>query len=599
MVRKKGVGLLAGIAILILLLIFLFRDALIERTMNRAGSSIVGAKVEFHGVHFSILKSILTWKSLQVTNPLDTRYNLFQTGPSTLNIRVEPLLYKRYIFEKGQFDSLRFNTIRKNSGSLYKFRKLSNIAPYYDSIATQLENKLQEFSQFNPQRLEHLNVDSIMKIAHIKTPTRIDSLKTAVEQKSQNWNEQISTLPDQGVFSGVQKRIDSIDVDQIKTIPQVATAINTMRLMNKKIDSLRSVIDSVNNIINYEIAQVYRYDSIVNDWISDNYQTLLLLAHLPEITRENASEVMFGPAVIKKIQSAIPYFALARWYGEKAKALLPDKKPNLPRRMGQNIPFPDDRGWPQFRIQDLVLNGTFFQNINAEGVASNITTQQKLTGQPTSIELSAAQLRGASLRLGGLFNYLEAISLERFGLEAKRVSLDSVDFQSELIPLKLIKGLADLSGSIQSQGSSFAAQAGFIGTNLGFDLTNPENGKIDPQILILRDSLIHSINQLSINAITKMIGMVLTLDITSNIAERIAELMKKIPIQAVEAARSKLYIRLDNMVSPKQKELERVTNQRTAGIKDSLTFRNEYLKKLAQIEIEKSKELKGLPFGFK
>lgn len=598
MVRKKGVGLLAGIAVLILLLIVLFRDVLIARTMNRAGSSIVGAKVEFHGVHFSILKSMLTWKSLQVTNPLDTRYNLFETGTSTLNFRVEPLLYKRYIFEKGRFDSLRFNTIRKKSGSLYKFRKLSNIAPYYDSIATQLENKLQEFSQFDPKRLERLNVDSIMKIAHIKTPSRIDSLKTTVEQKSQHWNEQISTLPDQGVFSDVQKRIDSIDVERIKTIPQVATAINTLRLINKKIDSLRSVIDSVNNILNYEIALVYRYDTIVSDWISDNYQTLLLLAHLPEITRENASEVFFGPAVIRKIQSAIPYFGLARWYGEKAKALLPEKKTNLPRRMGQNIPFPDKRGWPQVWIQDLVLNGTFFQNINAEGLARNIVTQQKLIGQPTTIELNAAQLRGASLSLGGLFNYLEAISLERFGLEAKNVSLDSIDFQSELIPLKLIKGLGDISGSIQSQGSSFVAQAGFFGTNLVFDLTNPDyEKKIDPQILILRDSLIHSINQLSINAITKMIGMVLTLNITSNIAERIAELMKKIPIQAVEAARSKLYERLDNLVGPKQKELQSEIDKRTAGIKDSLTFRNEYLKKLAQIEIEKSKELEGLPFS--
>jgi uncharacterized protein (TIGR03545 family) len=597
-VRKKGVGLLAGIATLILLLIFLFRDSLIERTMNRAGSSIVGAKVEFHGVHYSILKSILTWKTLQVTNPLDTRYNLFETGTSTLNIRVEPLIYKRYIFEKGRFDSLRFNTIRKSSGSLYKFKNLTNIAPYYDSIAVQLENKLQEFSQFNPQRLKSLNVDSIMNIAHIKTPAKIDSLKTTVEQKSKDWNKQISTLPDYGVFSGVQKKIDSIDIDQIKTIPQFATAINTLRLINKKIDSLRSVIDSVNNILNYEITQIKRYDTLVSGWITDNYQTLLLLAHLPEITRENAAEVFFGPAVIKNIQSAIPYFGMARWYSEKARALLPDKKTNLPRRMGQNIPFPDNRGWPQLWIQDLVLNGKLFQNINAEGVANNIVTQQKLIGLPTTIELSAAQLRGASLSLKGLFNYLGEISLERFGLEANKVSLDSVDFQSELIPLKLIKGLGDISGSIQSQGRSFEAQAGFFGTNLLFDLTNHGYEKIDPQILILRDSLIHSINQLSITAITKMIGMVLTLDIASYIAEKIAELMKKIPIQAIETARSKLHEKLDNLVGPKRKELQRTINQRIEAVKDSLTFKNEYLKKLAQTEMEKSKELEGLPFGF-
>jgi DNA-directed RNA polymerase subunit F len=95
-----------------------------------------------------------------------------------------------------------------------------------------------------------------------------------------------------------------------------------------------------------------------------------------------------------------------------------------------------------------------------------------------------------------------------------------------------------------------------------------------------------------------MIGMVLTLDITSNIAERLVELMKKIPIKAIETARSKLYERLVDLVGPKQKELQRIIDQRSAGIKDSLTSRNEYLKKLAQIEMEKSKELTGLPFSY-
>lgn len=597
MVRKKGVGLLAGIAALILLLILLFRDTLLERTMNRAGSSIVGAKVEFHGVHFSILKSSLSWKNLQVTNPYATRYNLFETGTATLNIRVEPLLYKRYIFETAQFDSLLFNTIRKTNGSLFNYRKVSTIDPWYDSIAAQLENKLQELSQFNPQRIAHLNIDSIMKIVHIKTPARIDSLKNSVEQKSKVWDERIATLPDQGAFSDVQKRIDSIDIDQIKTIPQVASAINTMRLINKKIDSLRSIIDSVNNTLKFDIAMVHRYDTLVNGWISDNYQTLLLLAHLPEITSGNASEVLFGPAMIRKILAAIPYYGLARWYGEKARALLPDKKTNLPRRMGQNIPFPDKRGWPQFWIQDLALNGTLFKNINAEGAARNIVTQQKLIGQPTTIQLTAAQQQKASLRLSGLFNYLEAISLERLGLEAKNVSLDSFDLQSQLIPLKLNKGLGDISGSIQSQGRSFAAQAGFIGTNLIFDLTNPDSGKIDPQILILRDSLIHSFNQISITAITKMIGMILTLDISSNVAQRLAELIKKIPIEVVETARTKLHERLYDLVGPKQQELQRVIDQRTMGIEDSLSLRNQYLNKLAQIAAQKSNEMKALPFG--
>jgi uncharacterized protein (TIGR03545 family) len=288
---------------------------------------------------------------------------------------------------------------------------------------------------------------------------------------------------------------------------------------------------------------------------------------------------------------------IARYYGEKARSVLQAKKLNLPRRMGQNIPFPEKHGWPQFWVKDLALTGTLFQNVNVQGNARNIVSQQKLIGQPTSVELSGGQPGNISLSFNALFNYLEALSLERYAMETRNVSLDNIDLHSQLIPIKIRKGLGDISGSIQSQGTSFAAQAGFIGTNLLFDITSQDPQKIDPQILIIRDSLIHSVNQISIKAFTKLIGKVLSLDISSNIANQVADLMKKFPIKALEAAKAKLRDRLDSQVAHKQKDLQNVIDLQTTGIQDSLSFKYELLKKIAQAVENKRKELKGLPFG--
>lgn len=597
MVRKKGVGLLAGVAIFIILCIILFRDSFLQRTMNRAGSSIVGSKVEFHRVHYSILKNTVSWKNLRVANPYDPGNYLFETGPSSLILQLEPLLSKRFIFQSARFDSLRFNTVRKSSGNPYNFHIPSDIAPFYDTIAEQLNNKLRELSMYGSESLAYLNIDSIMKVANVNTHLKIDSLKNLVEKKSKLWSELVASIPDQKTISKIQKRVDSIDVNQIKTIPQVAEAIGFLNNISKEVDSIKSVIDSVNRVVSSEIAVARNYIIVVKTWISNNYAMLLLIAHIPEITSENASEVLFGPSVIRKILSAIPYLGIARYYGEKARSVLQAKKINLPRRMGQNIPFPEKHGWPQFWIKDLALTGTIFQNVNAQGYARNIVTQQKLIGQPTSIELIGTQSGKISLSLNALFNYLETISLERYTMETKNVSLDNIDLHSQLIPIKIRKGLGDISGSIQSQGTSFAAQAGFIGTNLLFDMTSQDTQKIDPQILIMRDSLIHSVNQLSISAFTKLIGRALSLDISSNIANQIADLMKKFPIKALEAARAKLRDRLDRQLGPKQKELQGVIDQQTAGIQDSLSLRNELLKKIEQVVKNKSKELKGLPFG--
>ena len=106
--RKKGLLFLSVLFLLSFLLFLLLSDRWLEKRMELFGSSIVGAKVEFEGVDFSLLKLRMKWDSLRITNPDNTWRNLFETGYAEFDFDAFPLISKKYIIEKLEVITDRF-----------------------------------------------------------------------------------------------------------------------------------------------------------------------------------------------------------------------------------------------------------------------------------------------------------------------------------------------------------------------------------------------------------------------------------------------------------------------------------------------------------
>ncbi|UCF63509.1 MAG: hypothetical protein JSW33_13230, partial [bacterium] len=244
--RKKGLVFLIGLFGIFMLFFLLLTDRWLENRMESTGSAIVGAKVEFDGVDFSFLKLKMKWDSLRVTNPEDTWRNTFETGKVEFDVDLLPLFSKKYIIENVELQGLRFNTPRKTDGKLKKEETQTTESEVVKAIEQRLSQETAEMPVFNLKQYgKKVNLDSLWKMVDLKTPHKIDSLKKVYIEEYRNWEKRINDLPSEKELQVYTREIESIKIDQIKTVDEFQAAYNKANNIYKQLDSTYQSVNTL------------------------------------------------------------------------------------------------------------------------------------------------------------------------------------------------------------------------------------------------------------------------------------------------------------------------------------------------------------------
>jgi len=579
--RKKGVISLVIFIALIVALTFIFTDSWLEHTMESAGSSIVGAKVEFDGVDFSLLHLRMRWQRLQVTDPKDTWKNLFETGKTEFALELEPLLTKKIIIDNLQLEGLRFSTKRETDGKLpEKPSKPEEKSKVVLAVQNELEKATAKMPVMNLQQYSRkVNVDSLWKMIDLRSPQKIDSLKKEYEQKYANWENRLQTLPTEKELKGLQSQIEGIQVDQIKTVNDFQTALAKANRIYKEADSLNKNFKKIKSDFQTEIAQIKTSPDVVKQWINQDYQRALQLAHLPEISVKNVADILFGRQIINKVQAVSGYVGTARYYMEKVKSTQPKKKESPPRLKGQDIYFSSKRNWPKFWIKQISLSGVAMNEVQLAGNVKDVVSSQAVIGKPTTFAVNGTRRDQAALKVDGTFDYLGEKPTETINVNFQNMPMSNIKLSdSPILPYKFQQGSGRVNSMLQFQGSDFLADVKFVASGVRFDYSDKPVG-LNPRLVEITRSIAEAINTINVQAVAKRTGDKFSFSINSNLDNLIYNKMKEIVSGEVEKARQQLEQRVRAEVEKYQKNLEALTAQKKQELQSRLD--------LAQAEIQK------------
>ncbi len=579
--RKKGVISLVIFIALIVALTFIFTDSWLEHTMESAGSSIVGAKVEFDGVDFSLLHLRMRWQRLQVTDPKDTWKNLFETGKTEFALELEPLLTKKIIIDNLQLEGLRFSTKRETDGKLpEKPSKPEEKSKVVLAVQNELEKATAKMPVMNLQQYSRkVNVDSLWKMIDLRSPQKIDSLKKEYEQKYANWENRLQTLPTEKELKGLQSQIEGIQVDQIKTVNDFQTALAKANRIYKEADSLNKNFKKIKSDFQTQIAQIKTSPDVVKQWINQDYQRALQLAHLPEISVKNVADILFGRQIINKVQAVSGYVGTARYYMEKVKSTQPKKKESPPRLKGQDIYFSSKRNWPKFWIKQISLSGVAMNEVQLAGNVKDVVSSQAVIGKPTTFAVNGTRRDQAALKVDGTFDYLGEKPTETINVNFQNMPMSNIKLSdSPILPYKFQQGSGRVNSMLQFQGSDFLADVKFVASGVRFDYSDKPVG-LNPRLVEITRSIAEAINTINVQAVAKRTGDKFSFSINSNLDNLIYNKMKEIVSGEVEKARQQLEQRVRAEVEKYQKNLEALTAQKKQELQSRLD--------LAQAEIQK------------
>ena len=585
--RWKGIIALLILTAAAVAAALIFTDEWLETQMEKYGSRMAGALVEFDNVDFSIFQLRLSWNGLQVTNRNDTMKNLFETGFCEFQLAFKPLLQKKVLIQTMEVADVQYDTERTTDGSLPKKwepkpKKSGNegeddggfeTPQFVKNIEADLRQEAAQMPVMNLKNFtQDFDVDSLLAMAELQTPAKADSLKQLYEQRYEEWKNRIDNLPDKQEVDELQNRVQksvqdlqNIKLDEIKTPEDVENALAIINEASKTIKEISAKTKEYKAQFN-EFQTAFKRDkktaeeltSELPRWIQQDKEKILNLAKLPELSVENISQIVFGQRVINQVESINGYIGQARFYLAKFQG---EKEPPKPeRRKGIDVHFAPVKkeSYPRFWVQKIAFSGKTPKEMEFSGVVENLSSDQKIVGRPTALRLQGTRKDQASLMVSGLFDYRNEQSNEQLTIRLSQLPLNGFRLSdTPLLPSQIESGTGTVAIKALLQRPAFDADIIFKADNLQF-APSAQNSDMDKRLIRISEQLAASINAIDFNAKIwkKQENEDLHFALHSNLDEQIARAAKQVFQQELERAKQQLLAKADAELQKYRRQLE-------------------------------------------
>lgn len=374
--------LLSVAAIWILLL-----DTIVERTVERIGTEIVGARVELDEADVRLTEGFVALRGLRVTNPDAPMTNLFEASEIIADLRMVPLLEKKIYIDTVAVRELRFGTARETSGAIEGSTQTNRaIRNQIDAWTDQI--RIPEFS------LEGLgqavNVDAI-RPESLQTPMIVRELISAADTSRAEWETRLTELnPAPAIDSGraLLERLQTASLTSLGVTGLVQT-LRSARTVQGDIESLAQNVGQLDDRVREGVGSLRDQLNNLSTARDRDLAFARSLLRIPSLDGPDLSPSIFGTFAVSAIRPLLYWTKVAERYVPSG--LDPRRRPG-PQRLrmaGEDVSFPGVGALPKFTLAfgeaTLELGGT---GVSAGAYAA------RLTGLS-----SAPRLHGAPLRV--------------------------------------------------------------------------------------------------------------------------------------------------------------------------------------------------------
>ncbi|MFN3135470.1 MAG: TIGR03545 family protein [Candidatus Kryptonium sp.] len=466
-IRKSGVILIAILVAIFILLNTFLTDRWLESQLEKAGSNIVGAKVEIDNLDLSLLKMTLKWQRIQITHPEHTMKNMIETGPVEFKLSPSALLKKKFVIENMQVLNIRTFTDRKTDGRL-PFRKKEEkkepgfLEKQFESLLAELKSApvVELFSN-----LKSIKPKDIIEEIQFGTPAKVDSIVKFFGGEIEKYKSDYALLQsDIDKLKEIERNLRNINPSAIKTVGDLKSTYDMVNGSIKQINEIKSRYEAKINEIRQLPDKVNKAKLEIQEQIKDDIQKVKDYAKLPDLQTLSLVKYLIGPRLFSYYLTYERYSDVAEKYIKKMEAIKPEKEKRPPRLKGQDIHFVKERALPSFWLKRCALSGETNAGFKIKGEITNISSQPKIVGRPTILAIEGIRPDEACLEIRATFDFASEPSRQELAFKLEKLPIDDFNFNHSIkyLPIKVEKSRGDISVSLSRQGGDMKSEFKFL-----------------------------------------------------------------------------------------------------------------------------------------
>jgi len=610
--RRKFVYFILIPVIIFLIIVYLCIDSWITTGLEYAGEKAVGAKVEIDHLHVSINPIGLEFARLQVTNPDSGWKNLFETGKVKFALNFGQLLRGKYIIETMEVNNLILGTKRTSDGSLPKSKDDKPLSrplavdssgkPIFPapSLTEQAKNTLdpqgsKTFASFDIDKIKReMKIDSLLNPNNLATYRRVDTLKKQINDANVQWQATLDEIEkSKARLADIEAKTKLINVGNIKDIQSANDALNNAKSILNNANEIKTSFMSRKTVLTDGVDKFSSSIKDLDKLATQDFRTLVNMAHLPDVSMKGIAEMVLGKDLLRKAYTYLGYVDMARTKIQNST----DKPPiETPKRLkGQNIHFPVDRAYPKFWIKKILISGGTDktndpQYFYVKGQVLNISSDQRVTGMPLTVDLMATKGGTTTLSLGASFDRRKELAVDNYKATLTGLTIGELSFgRSDFMPSKVTHAVADASISVVVPGNHFDSNTDIVFNNLSLSFDR------DPKSLVERivHDVLASLKGFRVNL--KMWRNEEKFDVafSTDLDDQLASRTKQVIGDEVAKVQNDLRNKLNAKIAEKRQEVEKLYSEKkemvTKRLKDYESQMND---KLAMVE-GKKKEIEN------
>ena len=592
-IRWWGLALFLVVVALIGILWSAFVDGWVERFIEEAGTTIVGATVDVDHTDVTMFPAGLSLivNGLHVTNPEAPLTNAVEVERMVMGLDFLQVLQRKIIVEEMSAEDVRFGTARQSSGAVKPIQETATGEKGLFGISL--------------PSLAVPDVKTIVRDEDLETLRLIEELKADLKQEKAVWEARLQDLPGKSQVAKYKEQIKQLKATTKGGLEGIVSGISEVEALKEEIERDAQALQDARTELEKNLVLLNTRLEHIQTAPQRDIQRLKAKYNVSPQGLANISQRLMGGQIGSWVHQGVTWYERVKPFLEGAQVPRgkneagPEVQKPL-RGKGVDVHFVEAHPLPDFlvRLARVSLN---LDAGNLAGTMQNVTSDQPTLGEPLTFAFEGEQLQGVkAIALEGTLNHIvPAQSRDQVVLKANGYKLNDVALSKDTNwPVTIESGVADMTVESMLQNQVLTAEGSGYFRDL--QLNAEASGESNPVIQSL-SSAVSGISQLSLT-----VAVTGTLDhynvkVSSDLDHILQDAAGKMVKELATRFEGELKTAISAKITEPMKELQ-VTLRGIKGISGDLGDRFGQLNGLVTSLAEKnlpSKGLKQLPGGLK
>lgn len=419
-------------------------DSAVKGLIEKAGTAVVGAKVDLGNADVTFMPLGVTLTRLQVTDKDEPMTNVVEVSRIAFSLDNVNLFRRKVIIDEMAAEGIRFNTPRATSGAVAKAPK---------------PQPKEEQPGFKLPAVDLPDVKTVLANEKLESLDRIEAARAEMTSAKTRWDQRLAELPDSTRIKSYRDRLKDLKGSGKLSVKALAGQAKEAAALAKEVEADLQQVKKAKSDFSADLSGLRKsVDEAARSPMADLRRIRDRYGFSAE-GLSNMTNLLFGASIRQWVDRGLNWYGklqpmLARSGGQTGAV----KTVKPLRGAGMNVRFPERNPLPDFLIRKIAVSlqptaGSF------TGTVVNMTPDQNVLGKPTTFAFSGENLEHArSAVMDGEFNHVAPAQFsDRFGMNMQDIKIDRVILsRSEEMPVTLEQGLVNLTltGTSRREGIS-------------------------------------------------------------------------------------------------------------------------------------------------